>query len=191
MEYLKQVENPLKVGYSQLQSRWFPHKSAEGAGSLTIGYGHKLTKDEHASWLLTIPRKPTKSDPLNRRRNRSGALDGTEDNSYVVNWKTEGLTEMDVDNLLASDVGLHREYAEDLWNAASPEKAFSSLSEKYQTILCDWVFATGYLHNKPLIRAILAGDDERVYNAMVLHVNGKPMHSRRDALAKAVGLEIN
>jgi len=175
LEYLKAVENPHKAGYSELLGRWFPHKSVEDS-TLTIGYGHKLTSEEHATWLLTIPRKPTKNDSSV---------------SYVVDWKTKGLTDMDVDTLLKADIALHYDYAEDLWNASVPGTPFNTLPEKYQTVLTDWVFATGYLHNKPLIRAILAGDDEKVYNAMVLHVNGKPMFSRRDALAKAVGLEVN
>lgn len=160
---VKALENGDRVGYLPRLERWFPYKSAEG-GNMTIGYGHKLTDEESKSWHILVADK-------------------------VLNWKTVGLTEQEVDQLFMQDLKAHSDYATLLWDAVSPDIPFESLPMKYQAVIVDWVFATGHLHNKPLVKAIRAGDDGKVRATMVLHYAGKPMTKRRDTLADALEIE--
>lgn len=43
IKFIKSIENGNKIGFKN--GKWYPHNSPEG-GLPTIGYGHKLTKDE-------------------------------------------------------------------------------------------------------------------------------------------------
>ena len=86
-DVIKEFENPNQVGRDPATGLWVPHPSIEG-GTPTLGYGHKLTSAEDRSGKVRI---------------------GNEMVSY-----RDGLTDAQVEQLLAQDTAKAREDVENL-----------------------------------------------------------------------------
>ncbi len=93
LDRIKRKENDARVGRNSTTGRWSPHN--DSLGNPTIGYGHLVTKEETKSGTILI-------------------------NGVPVNYKKDGLTDQQVDDLLRQDLEKHASIARselDNWNS--------------------------------------------------------------------------
>jgi len=140
-ELLKEVENAKRTGFKN--GAWFPHKSAEG-GTRTVGYGHKLSKEEEKGNYIVLP------------------------NGKVIDFDNRGLNDEEINTLLDADIQKHKSVAATQWNNFQ-KTPFSSLSPIYQATLTEIAFNIGTLKNEKgkwgwpsLAKGILNDDLETV-----------------------------
>jgi len=177
IDAIKEVENSVKAGFSSKHQKWFPHKSAEG-GTDTLAYGHKLTREEDKTGLVTIGGVP-------------------------VNVKKDGITNEQANTLLTQDLKTALIRARSEWNGQfKDKKAFDDLKLKYQGVLVDLVFNVGTMMNKvnpkrfgwPILGSYIVDDNEpKVRSGMVRSYTDTKgvrhkLTRRRDVVADALGL---
>lgn len=164
---VKQEENAARVGRNK-DGIWKPHKSAEG-GTDTIGYGHKLTATEAKSGKIVIGGKE-------------------------IDYKTDGLTDAQIDALFAQDWEEHRKQAAKVWDG------FDKLDKRDQDIITELSFNVKRFSKKTwpgLAKAMdMAKGPERdkeiskQISRTYTDRSGKkkPLTKRVNALRKAAGL---
>lgn len=145
LETLKELENAGKLGYDPNTNTWTPHRSIEG-GTPTIGYGHKLNRDEAELNYVEV--------------------DGER---YSLSYPSTGIDDELVERLFEIDWNKARDLAEAQWNSKySTALFFSQLPKKYQLVLSEIVFNIGTLVRgsvwqwSKLAQAILNGQDHLV-----------------------------
>ena len=105
-----------KTGWDKKLNLWFPHKSPE-AGTDTIGYGTKLTKEEEKSGKIKIGDK-------------------------LVDF-TDGLTEDQATQLLHEDMKVHTNKARKVYDHRYGKGSFDKLDEDGQLLLTDFSYNMG------------------------------------------------
>jgi GH24 family phage-related lysozyme (muramidase) len=83
---LKSWENPKRSGFAYDKNKWFSHPSVEG-GTPTLGWGHKINKQENNSGKIKIGNK-------------------------LVDWK-QGLTKEEVNSLYEQDISKYTQTAQE------------------------------------------------------------------------------
>ena len=167
---MKKMENAGKTGRDKSGS-WFPHKSAEG-GTDTIGYGHKLSKDEHEDGYVVVGDK---------------------------NIPHGKLTDAHIETLLADDMNKHKAIARNQFNKHGHGKDYDSMSRREQDLFGALAFNIGTLEDKDgnfgwpgLLKAVNDKDYEGIKRESLTSFTREDgtkgyLINRRDDLLKALG----
>ena len=167
---MKKIDNAGKTGRSTSGS-WFPHKSAEG-GTDTIGYGHKLSKDEHEDGYVVVGDK---------------------------NIPHGKLTDAHIETLLVDDMNKHKAIARNQFNKHGHGKDYDSMSRREQDLFGALAFNIGTLEDKDgnfgwpgLLKAVNDKDYEGIKRESLTSFTREDgtkgyLINRRDDLLKALG----
>jgi GH24 family phage-related lysozyme (muramidase) len=166
---MKKIDNAGKTGRSTSGS-WFPHKSAEG-GTDTIGYGHKLSKDEHEDGYVVVGDK---------------------------NIPHGKLTDAHIETLLVDDMNKHKAIARNQFNKHGHGKDYDSMSRREQDLFGALAFNIGTLEDKDgnfgwpgLLKAVNDKDYEGIKRESLTSFTREDgtkgyLINRRDDLLKAL-----